>query len=861
MVARVKNWVAAETLTAADLNAEFNNVVNSLSTSTADHIDLTDIYAWTGAHSWSGAATHTNTLTVGVDDTGHDVKFFGATSGQYMLWDESADELVLAGDTKLSFHDAAGGENIIATSNGHLEVNAGTTLDITAPTVDLNSSTEFNIDTAAYDLNASGAVTIDGAGVSIDSSSASNLTTSGGALTITSAAAATWSTAAGDLTLGSGAAINITPAAGSAIVLDGTINVDAGVVTGATSITLSGELDAGSLDVSGNADIDGTLEADAYTVDGTALNEYIADTIGAMVTGTETGISVSYDDSDNTLDFVVGTLNQDTTGTAAIATTVTITDNESTNEDNAIVFTAGGDVDGGNLGLESDGTLTYNPSTGKITATGFIGALTGDVTGDVTGNADTFTATANNSANETVYPVFVDGATGAQGAETDTGLTYNPSTGLLSTAAVTTTGVVTAAGFTIGSAVIAEAELETIDGVTAGTVAASKAVVVDSNKDAASFRNITLTGELDAGSLDVSGDADIDGTLEADAITLGGTALGSLYSPIAGSSSIVTTGALNSGSITSGFGNINTGSSTITTTGAVSTGALTSTGNISFDGGSFVFNESGADKDFRIEGDTNANLFVADASEDKIGFGTATPGPGLVTLGGGVAATTVRIDIDGGSDNGKGAQLAFRSGGTDKFYIGDTASLQGGSESSRDISIYTTSGVGIRFYTGGNNRRMTVDSSGNVGIAMVPGGSHKLDVTGSAGLSTGTAWTNTSDARIKTSVATITGATAKIKRLRPVSFRYTADYLSVHPEIDGSKTYHSFIADEYETVFPDAVSVQGDLVRITPAAEGRAEERETLLSDLKQFTPHDLQMFLAAAIQELDARITELEAE
>ena len=31
----------------------------------------------------------------------------------------------------------------------------------------------------------------------------------------------------------------------------------------------------------------------------------------------------------------------------------------------------------------------------------------------------------------TVYPLFVDGATGTQGAETDTGLTYNPSTGLL----------------------------------------------------------------------------------------------------------------------------------------------------------------------------------------------------------------------------------------------------------------------------------------------------------------------------------------------------------------------------------------------------------------------------------------------
>ena len=85
------------------------------------------------------------TLTVGVDDTGHDVKFFGATSGQYMLWDESADELVLAGDSKLSFNDAAGGENIIASSDGHLEINAGTTLDITAATTQVNASTLFDV--------------------------------------------------------------------------------------------------------------------------------------------------------------------------------------------------------------------------------------------------------------------------------------------------------------------------------------------------------------------------------------------------------------------------------------------------------------------------------------------------------------------------------------------------------------------------------------------------------------------------------------------------------------------------------------------------------------------------------------------
>ena len=88
----------------------------------------------------------TGTVQVGVDDTGHDVKFFGATSGQYMLWDESADELALVGDTKLSFHDAAGGENIAAASDGALGINAGTTLTLTAPTITVaDGSNDFDI--------------------------------------------------------------------------------------------------------------------------------------------------------------------------------------------------------------------------------------------------------------------------------------------------------------------------------------------------------------------------------------------------------------------------------------------------------------------------------------------------------------------------------------------------------------------------------------------------------------------------------------------------------------------------------------------------------------------------------------------
>lgn len=56
-----------------------------------------------------------------------------------------------------------------------------------------------------------------------------------------------------------------------------------------------------------------------------------------------------------------------------------------------------------------------------------------------------------------------------------------------------------ATSITVGSAALTEAELEKLDGITNGTVSASKAVVVDSNKDITGFRNISNTGTITAG--------------------------------------------------------------------------------------------------------------------------------------------------------------------------------------------------------------------------------------------------------------------------------------------------------------------------------------------------------------------------
>jgi len=57
---------------------------------------------------------------------------------------------------------------------------------------------------------------------------------------------------------------------------------------------------------------------------------------------------------------------------------------------------------------------------------------------------------------------------------------------------ITTTGVITAGGLTIGSAVIIEAELEMLDGITAGTVSASKCLVVDGSKDLTALNDVRM---------------------------------------------------------------------------------------------------------------------------------------------------------------------------------------------------------------------------------------------------------------------------------------------------------------------------------------------------------------------------------
>ena len=134
-----------------------------------------------------------------------------------------------------------------------------------------------------------------------------------------------------------------------------------------TAPTLTGTAVMADLDISGDVDVDGTLEADAITVNGTALNTVIA---GVTVTNATNATNSSH---------------------------VLVTDNESTDEENLITFVEDATSSTGNVGLEMDGNLTYNPSSGTVTATifkGNIDAVDGDFDGTLEADAITLNGTA-----------------------------------------------------------------------------------------------------------------------------------------------------------------------------------------------------------------------------------------------------------------------------------------------------------------------------------------------------------------------------------------------------------------------------------------------------------------------------------
>jgi len=363
-----------------------------------------------------------------------------------------------------------------------------------------------------------------------------------------------------------------TVAASKAVVVDS--DKDISSFRNVTATTFIGNIDA----VDG--DFDGTLEADAITVAGVALATFVRDTVGnnMVSSNTETGITVTYDTSNDNLDFAINAAQ--TTITSLLATDIKIGEDDQTKIDfetaDEIHFYAANveqvylgdnifgpqsdsDVDLGSTGVRwKDAFIDTVTTTGNLTVGGNF-TVNGTTTTVATTNmvvADNLIELnngASSNSNDSGIVIergstgdnaifmwdesadtFVLGTTTATGSSTGN---LSVTDGALQAGSLDISGNVDIDGtletdaLSIASTAVTStaAELNLLDGITAGTISASLAVIVDANKDIAGFRNINLTGELDAATLDISGNADIDGILEADAITINGTSTDTLY--------------------------------------------------------------------------------------------------------------------------------------------------------------------------------------------------------------------------------------------------------------------------------------------------------------------------------------------
>ena len=126
-----------------------------------------------------GAVQLDATFTVGADDQGYDIKFFGDTASAYMLWDTSADDLVLAGAAGI---DLAGDIDVDGTANlDNTDIDG--TFAVDGTTISLDATTSLNIDNS----NTSNGITIATAtsGVPISIGHSTSETTVNDNLTVT----------------------------------------------------------------------------------------------------------------------------------------------------------------------------------------------------------------------------------------------------------------------------------------------------------------------------------------------------------------------------------------------------------------------------------------------------------------------------------------------------------------------------------------------------------------------------------------------------------------------------------------------------------------------------------------------------
>ena len=620
---RQSTYTDGDIIDAADSNDEFDQLLAAFNASSGHTHDGT---------STEGAPITkllSNTLTFGAATSGTDitVTFDGESNDGVLKWMEDedyfefSDDILIASTEKIQFRDTA--IYINSSADGQLDLVADTEIQIAATTIDMNGAADISGNlavggnlTVAGNATVTGTTTFNGGTLTLGDSASDNVvfgadvdshiipddddtfdlgSSSQQWRNIYIDGSAYIDGLAEDILVATDkkvgfrdSAIYINSSADGQldIVADTEIQIAATTIDINGAINASGEIIAASLDISGDIDVDGTTNLDVVDIDG-AVNIAAATTVATdnKIQFRDTGLYIN-SSTDGQLDIVADTEVQ------IAATTVDI---------NGAVDVSGNLSVGGNL----DVTGTFDLSDSNFTNAG-------DIQLDsITGDSDTNTSIAFSGSD--VITVTTGGETqvtfnnGSILPTTDNDVDLGSSSLEFKDLYIDGTAYVDAINFN-GTAISATAaELNIMDGVTSTaaelnildgvTSTAAELNILDGVTSTAAELNIldgvtATTAEInliDGGtSRGTTAVASGDGILINDAGTMRMTNVDTVSTYFAshsvGGGNIVTTGALNSGSITSGFGAIDNGSSNITTTGVGAFGSLDISGAIDVDG-------------------------------------------------------------------------------------------------------------------------------------------------------------------------------------------------------------------------------------------------------------------------------------
>jgi hypothetical protein len=195
---------------------------------------------------------------------------------------------------------------------------------------------------------------------------------------------------------------------------------------------------------------------------------------------------------------------------------------------------------------------------------------------------------------------------------------------------------------------------------------------------------------------------------------------------------------------------------------------------------------------------------------------------GMMVNGNGLQSSLDDVNIyprASGGDDDTDLRLVSRSGNSGLLYISDSSGI---------LNIVATNGVHV-------DNPVQIDGTLST---------KDVSIHGSAHMSTAGGFKANSDARIKQDVLPVANALDTLNRVDFVTFEYTPEYLAAHPEIS-SQRYYNVIAQQFATVFPDAVTGSGEYL---PNASKTAD------NEIRQVDTYPAQIVTMAAVQELSQK-------